>query len=125
MVKKGASIILMIFEVLVVVIVAALMISAAKKFGQSDTIVRVTIAEDLALMVNTLVSIPGDAIVKYPINVSKYTIMLDTTFIEVKNEGESGITTEKRRIALPEAYQGEGIVQLQEWLCLKKKGKTI
>jgi len=83
--KKAVSIVLMIFEVLAVISFIAITITFAKKAGESETAVKNVIASDISLMVNTLLSVPGDAVVQYPLieGATKYVILLQQDHVSV------------------------------------------
>ena len=123
--KKAANIILMIFEIIIVVSVASMMISGAHSLAQSDTTIKLGAAEDLRMMADTLIGIPGEAIVAYPQNVSPYSFILDSGSVTVFKKGESPGIWVTRTFILPEEYSAEGALEEKERLCLEKKNKKV
>lgn len=127
--KKGASIILTIFELLVIILVVFMAFSRSKDLGESDRVVRQKAVEEFAMMVNTLVALPGDAVVEYPGNMTQYTVILQNNQVAVGrttpegsiSAGESVVKT----LILPAGYAAEGIVQDTERIYLKKEHKKI
>lgn len=127
--KKGASIILTIFELLVIILVVFMAFSRSKDLGESDRVVRQKAVEELVMMVNTLAALPGDAVVEYPGNMTQYTIILENNQVAVGkttpegkiSAGESVVKT----LILPTGYEAEGIVQNTEKIYLKKENKKM
>ena len=75
--KKATSIILMIFEIVVVISVIIMTFQVAVAFAKAETVVKINLAQDLQMMVNTLVSIPGNTLVEIPQDTSNYIIQLN------------------------------------------------
>ena len=123
--KKGESIIMMIFEIMVVLMISYILISIAQSFAESITTVKITAADDIQMMINTLVGVPGDAIVKYPQNVSALTFIVDNNGIAVFQKGEPETKWQVRQFYLPIGYVAEGTLEEKSWLCLEKKNKKI
>ncbi len=123
--KKATSIILMIFEVLVVITVIFMTMQVAMGYAKSDTVIKVNAANDLAMMVNVLIGVPGDAIVEFPGDLSKYIISLDIGSVAVLKEGEPSIKHAIRTFYLPEKHTAEGTVENVRNVCLKKDGYVI
>src|SRR3989338_5414444 len=125
--KKAVSIVLMIFEVLAVISIIAITITFAKKAGESETAVKNVIASDISLMVNTLLSVPGDAVVQYPLieGATKYVILLQqdhvSVWLQTENQDKQSIQT----FFLPSPYHAEGAIEAKEFWCLEKKAKSI
>ena len=61
--------ILMLFELLVVVLIVSIALSVSHSYGNSNTLNKIIYTKDLYLMINTLVAMPGDAVVEFPQNV--------------------------------------------------------
>jgi hypothetical protein len=123
--KKGSSIVLMIFEIIIVVFVVYTTFQIAQAYASSDTSNKINLANDLKMMVDTLVGVPGDAMVEYPGDVSRYTFILTPTAVTVfvLGEGERGAVT--RDLNLPNSFSAFGDLSQQERLCLKKEQKRI
>src|SRR3989344_5817439 len=99
--RKAASTLMIVFEVLLVLFVIYSYLQIAEKYANSETTNKINIAEDIKMMVDTLVGTPGDGTVQYPANVSKYSFILSSSSITVfiKGEGEQQIVT--RQFFLP------------------------
>lgn len=123
--NKAESILLMIFEVLIVAFVIYLTISIAHAYGSSLLTVKANTAEDMVMMVHTLIGVPGDAVVKYPQNVSELTVVLQQGKVSVFEPQEQEAAWITRPIFLPQWYTSEGIVSNQSTVCLKKENKRI
>ncbi len=123
--KKATNIPLMIFEIIAVVIVVSMMMSAAKAFAQSERTFKLKAAEDIRMMIDTLVAVPGEAIVAYPHNVSLYSFIVDAGSVAVFKKGESDVLWVTRAFILPEGYTAEGVLEEKERLCIEKKAKRI
>ncbi len=123
--SRAVSPILTIFEMLVVVFIVFLFVSIAKGYAHDETVLKINMAEDLALMINTLVAVPGDAVVGYPGNSSAYTIIADLSSVLVLRPDEPEINHVSRKFILPEGYVTTGVLEEKERLCLEKKEKII
>ena len=123
--KRGTSILMVIFEVLVVSLMIYLIVSIASSYGQSDTITKIKTAEEMRLMINTLVGISGDAIVKYPQDLSKFSLILNSNTITVFKKEELPNLWVIRDFILPQGSSAEGAVEEVNWACLEKAGAKI
>jgi hypothetical protein len=123
--KKATAIIVMIFELLAVVIVSWMAISVGKSFGESDTVTKINAAEDIRMMVNVLIGVPGDAVVQYPKDLSKFALLFTVSGVEIFVEGESSSKSVIRNFMLPINYKAEGVVKKVKSVCLEKKNKKI
>jgi len=141
--KKG-GIILMIVGVIIVTLIIFMANSKAKSYAKSDPILKEYIANDLALMINTLM-VPGDVIVEYPQNVSEYIFLLsskevsvyrkdtETSFLytetsfelSVYRKDEVIINRVQKNIVLPKGYHAVGDVEGKDRICIKKSNKNI
>jgi hypothetical protein len=112
-------------EIVALVILAGVVLGIGVKLGSSETILRNNIAEDLRMMVDTLISVPGDAVLEYPRDVSGYIFLLNNQKIDVfmKNELESQMVS--RNFILPLGYSAQGNVNERSNICLEKNYKTI
>ena len=123
--NHGSSIILLIFEVLVVLLVVAMTFSIANAYAGSTLITKISYAEELEMMVNALVSVPGDALVEFPYNVSGYVVLFDPAQeIIVRLESETNDMGQKRRVYLPEGFTMAGVSR-EERLCIEKQQQSI
>ncbi len=128
MTTKAASILLMIFEILVVLAVVFTTISIAQAYGKSETVAKINAAEDLRMMLDTLVGVPGNALVKYPQDVSSFSFLLRSSSISVFTKGEAEQLWVKRTFSLPAGYAAEaagGVIEGTKEICLEKAGKKI
>lgn len=123
--KRGASIIMVIFEVLVVIGIVTMTIAVARGMGESETVEKINIANDIRMMVDTLVSIPNDAKIEYPGNVSKYTILLEQGSVSVWKKGENDAVKVIRTFYVPEGYTAAGAAEQKLKICMQKSGKSI
>lgn len=126
--KKAEStetLILMLFEILIVILIVWLVADKTMSLAKSDTVIKINLADDLSMMVNSIVAMPGDALVAYPANVSKYTLILDSGSVLVMKKGEMDIRKVVRKFNLPESYSGEGVVEEKASVCLQKENKKI
>jgi len=123
--KKASSIVLAIGEVIVLVTVMWMVIAYAERLANSERVAKVSTADNFMLMINTLVGTPGEAVVAYPHNISRYNMILNQDSISVISPGEDKSLWEVRKFNLPQGYGGEGVVQSKEKVCLEKKNKKI
>lgn len=123
--KKAASVMMIIFEILVVLMVSYILTSIAQSYAESITTVKINTANDIQMMVNALVAVPGESVVKYPTNVSALTFIMDTNGIAVFQKGEPEVKWQVRQFSLPQGYVAEGTLEEKSWLCLEKKNKKI
>ncbi len=125
--KKAASIILFIFEVLVVLIVVGMSLYLAKNFAKSENIQKELFTEDLRMMVNALIAVPGDAVVQFPQNSSLYVFVLTTHEIigYIRGQEENALGKVRKSIFLPQGHTASGVVEGVERICLEKRNKHI
>ncbi len=125
--RKAASILMMIFEILVVILVVYLTTSIASAYGKSETVTKINAAEDLRMMVNTLAALPGDAIVAYPRNMALFSFILRSGSIAVfqQTEARNENLWVIRTFSLPAGWTAEGTVEGKEKICLEKKDRKI
>lgn len=115
----------MIFEILAVVMLIYVTLSIAKALGESDTVFKKSIAEDMRMMVDVLAGVPGDAVVRYPVDVSRLTFSLDSNTLSLFVKDKPGDLREIRNFFLPEGYTAEGFVEGVASVCIEKRGKAI
>ncbi len=123
--KKGASILMIVAEIIVVIAVIWMTTEAASGMGRSETTIKINLANDIKMMVDTLVGVPGEVVIEYPGNVSKYTILLSQSEISVFIKGESDVKRVNRAFYLPEGYIAVGSLEKKDRLCLEKKSQNI
>jgi hypothetical protein len=123
--KKGESIVLMIFEIIVVIFIIWVTFGIAKAYGSSETTVKVNTANDYTLMLNALIATPGDVTMIYPGETHKYTVALTNTYVTVFLEDDSVVERVRRYYSLPKGYDATGAIQNSPDACLEKKGTTI
>ena len=123
--KKGITTLMMILEIIIILVSAGLIFSLAYKFSSSETTNKIILADDIKMMVDTLVGTPGEAIVQYPEPVSKYTFILSSGSITVFIKGEGDQQKIVRHFSLPEGYQAFGTLEDKDDLCLEKGQKKI
>ncbi len=123
--KQASSILVMIFEIIVVCIVVYITISIAHAYGSSLLTVKINAAEDIKMMVNTLVAVPGDALVKQPQNVTEFSFILTSNSISVFENEQADQSPAVRAFFLPQGYTAEGSVLRISPICLEKKSKRI
>lgn len=121
---------LIVGELAAIALVGVLIFGAVFAITNSDTVVRKVHAKNIGLMINTLVGLPGDALVKYPDDVSDFSFVLTTKGVSVFKEGEpdcSLVTSscEVEYFDLPESYKAEGTLLSKEKLCLQKTEQNI
>jgi len=121
--KKGANILLFIFEVIIVLSVIFIATNTARAYGKSETVTKINLAEEMRLMINTLAGISGDALVKYPGDLSSFMLVLRNDRIIVFSKGETEERWIERTFSLPAGYGAEGIAEEQANVCLEKKSK--
>lgn len=123
--KKGITTLMMILEIIIVLISAYSIFNLASKYASSETTNKIIIVDDLKMMVNTLVGTPGEAVVQYPGNVSKYTFILSSSSVTVFIKGEGEQKKIVRHFSLPEGYQAFGTLEGKDNLCLEKEKKKM
>ncbi len=123
--KKGANILLFIFEILVVLLVVFIATNTARTYGKSETVTKINLAEEMRMMINTLAGISGDALVKYPSDLSSFMLVLRNDQIVVFSRGETEERWIQRTFSLPAGYAAEGVAEEQANVCLEKKSKKI
>jgi hypothetical protein len=124
--KKGISdIVLLIADIGAVVLVGFLIMTASLKLSDTTTVSKINLAEDIRIMVNTLIGVPGEAIVKYPTNITGLSIISQDTGILVFVPGEIKEKQVVRNYYLPKGYSVEGVISDEDTFCLEKKEKKI
>src|SRR3989338_908972 len=120
--KRGSSIMMIIFELLVVVMVVYLLTSIAHSYASSTLAAKVQAAEEISMMINTLVALPGDALIQYPKSSELFVFTLANDQIVVHEPGAiTDPTAAYRFFTLPKDYAAEGTVEKKSSICLEKK----
>ncbi len=125
---NGSSIIMMIFEVIVVLTVLFTTYTLAENYASSERISKIHHAHELQAMIHTLVALPGDVEVEYPPAMDKYVVILTNTEVKVFLPQEAGQESLKAKggIFLPRNYTAVGALEANsKRLCLKKTGVKI
>ncbi len=128
--KKGSSVLMIIFELIIVIFVIYMTFIIAERYGSSDTANKVNLANDIKMMMDVLVATPGDVIVNYPGDVSRYTITMNSYMVSVLVKGEKTDLQVIRRYFLPIGYEaggysGEGDSEEASNICFYKINKDI
>lgn len=123
--KRGMTTVMMVLEILLILIASYSIFNIASQYASSDTTNKIILIEDIKMMIDTLIGTPGDAVVRYPGDVSGYTLILGQSSISgyLTEQGEGSKLT--RYVSLPDAYQGFGTLQGESSLCLEKKNNKI
>ncbi len=122
---KASSVLLMIFELLAVVLVIYLVISISEAYGSSTMVQKINAAEEMRMMIDTLVGIPDDALVQYPKNLSLFTLTLTNDAIAIYEPNQAQNLWIMRSITLPKNHAAEGTITNIAQVCLEKKQKKI
>ncbi len=123
--KKGMINLMVLIEVIAVLSISYLAIEKARSLSDSVEVLKETVAEDVRLMLDTLVGVPGDALVEYPLNISSFNLILKTNVIYVFEPGEPQPLWTAREFYLPQGYIAEGVLEGEEKLCLEKEGRKL
>lgn len=123
--NKKALVITTILELLAVLFIVFILMEVAQAYGESDTVIKINLAEDFRMMVNTLAGVPGEAVIEYPRNLLEFVLILTQNGVIVSKEGESEVKQVIRNYYLPEGYQATGAVKKAKRICLEKKNKVI
>lgn len=132
--RRGITTLMMILEITIILLASYSIFGIASKFASSETTNKIIIADDIKMMVDTLVGTPGEAVVQYPGNVSKYTFIMSSSVSEqeasigsisvfIKGEGEQKKIV--RYFSLPEGYQAFGTSESKDTLVLAKEKNKI
>ncbi|MBT5924246.1 hypothetical protein HN734_03105 [Candidatus Woesearchaeota archaeon] len=125
--KKGSSILMAIFEILAVILVILITFSVATEFAGSTNTQKTFYAEDMRMMINTLVGTPGDASIEYPKDITGYTFLLTSDEIVVLEDQDEGTDPfpVRRYMSLPFEHSASGSVKDTGTLCIKKQNKIV
>ncbi len=127
--KRGiAKIPLLIFEILFVIAISYITIEVATDFAQEQTVQQIRIAEEMVMMVNTLVGTSGNSIVEYPADLKEYNLILTSDAIIIRQQGETNYEQVQRTFILPTGYIGQtegGIIEGKQHVCFERKERVI
>lgn len=124
--RKGQRRILWnIGELGAIILVGILAFMLVRNLADQQTTAKVHLAADMQMMVNVLAGIPGNALVRYPENVSSFSVVLGSGNAAVFTKGEDKTKWITRHFYLPKGFTATGSFQGSEQLCVEKKGKTI
>ena len=121
------DVILLIGKIGAVIMVGFLAFSLWPALAKTNTSAKMTLASDIGLMINTLVSVPGDAQVYYSGNASGFVVSLTNTKVNVFEKGESETKWVNSAFILPEGYRASGLYDgsLPGRLCIEKNVHNI
>ena len=123
--KADTSILFMIFEIMIVLLIVGTSFQVATKFASSETVEKVSVANDFALLMNAFVASPGNAQLEFPKDLSAYTITLNQDFVLVYIDGDSEALRVRRNFYLPRGYTAFGAVENEANVCLIKERKAL
>ncbi|MBS3117167.1 hypothetical protein J4421_06245 [Candidatus Woesearchaeota archaeon] len=112
-------------QVLAVFVFGVVALSIAQAHAKSDFVLKTNIADEIKMMVDTLVAVPGEALVKVPYNTTDYSLLLTSENIAIFKKGENKEQWTIRPFFLPEGYHAQGSSVDLGRVCLEKKGKSI
>ena len=95
--KRGFLSLKGLIMAIVFAIVILAFIQAGKSFGNRDVYFKDAAAKDIALIIDSLYSNPGDAAIKYEEDLSKYTVWIkdNTVTVYKTSDGKTDITQGK------------------------------
>lgn len=123
--KAFTEMLLLLGKIGAVVLIGMLAFSIANALGSTDTPFRINTAEDIRMMIHTLAAVPGDALVNYSYNVSRFNIVLDSKKVILFEKDDPETKRVVRDFILPSGYTAVGTLKEESRLCLEKKQKTI
>jgi len=123
--KKGVALVLWIFSLLAVAYLIFSVLEITIHYANSETANKIVIANDFGMMINTLVGLPGNAVVEFPQSLGNYTITLTSSTINVRFGDDSESKIIMREFILPQNYDVVGYVVEKERVCLEKKDNQI
>ncbi len=123
--RKASSILVMIIEIIAVLVVGVMITKYAMTIANSETVTKINLANNLQMMMNTLVATPGDAIIAYPYNVSKFNLILSQSSVTVTQPNDLSVEKIIRGFNLPTDYEALGVLEQKGKVCLEKKSTRI
>lgn len=124
---RANSIIMMIFEIIVVLLVVGMTFFIATSLANSEGVQKIRFTKDISMLVNTMAGLPGDALVEFPQNTSQLGFVLNNAEMIgfLAKEKEMVERREHRKIYLPAGYTASGLVNGEQKICLQKEKKII
>ena len=119
--KADTTLLVHLFSLIVVMAVILKIIRVAGGLADSTTVVKVNAVNDITMMINTLVGVPGEGYIEYNVNMSKFIIFVDDEFVTVSEVDDTILTKETRKIHLPVNHEVTGIVGEKDKVCLRKE----
>jgi hypothetical protein len=123
--EPSSTPLVIIAEALVVLLACGVTIGLASNFANSEIIFKTNTAESFRMWVDTFVSLPGDAVIAYPQNLSAYVLDLSESKVTVLRKGEQDSEKIIREFVLPPGFSAEGTMAEIEKVCLEKKALKI
>ena len=122
--KRGVSLAVMfLITFLATVAISTIIVTYVNSLADSDSAQKLNIAADMSMMINTLVSTPGNAVVRYPHDVSEFVISLGRSSVVVYKE--NNLLSVQSEYLLPFGYLAGGAVEAVDHPCLEKIGRDI
>ncbi|MBI2112863.1 N-acetylmuramoyl-L-alanine amidase [Candidatus Woesearchaeota archaeon] len=123
--KKGVELsVYFMAELLVLALISYVVMHNVFGLVEKDAVLREVVHEDLRMMIDTLAALPGDAIVKYPHDLSAFIIVVaDNSQITLFKEGDTAKNW--KHFFLPQGYNISERVEKKANVCLVKTKKTI
>jgi hypothetical protein len=119
--KGDVGIIMMlVFEALFVIVIIAMLTSGATRLGESASLKKINAAEEIRLIANALLAVPGEGVVEYPRG-KGLVLSLTAGEVQAYTEGENEALWIKRTIVLPEGYTAFGTVKGSSSVCVEKQ----
>ena len=116
---------MIIFELIIVIFVIYTTFVIAERYASSDTANKVNLANDIKMMMDVLVATPGDVIINYPGDVSRYAIILNSHMVSIIIKGEIAEKQVIRQFFLPIGYSAEGVTEEISNICFYKINKNV
>jgi len=123
--KKGEMTLLMTIELIVVISIAFIVFEVSTAYAKSDTVIKVNSADNLGMMVETVVAIPGDIVVQYPKDLSKFNVLVDANRVLVMLKDDPITKRAQTNFNVPSGYVVRGIVKNKKFICIDKKNKEV
>ncbi len=124
--KEAVISLRIIIEIVMVLALSAVIVSAAYGYGNSEFVQKQIHAENIRLMINTLIGVPGDAVLKYPydakLNISTYSFLLYNDRVTVMQGAQDGFAV-IRAFSLPSGYTSSSIIKEARIFCIEKNSK--
>ena len=124
--RRSTSVLVLIFEVLAVIVVVGILFAGTAAYATSGGIVGIRANNELYLLLNALIAVPGDVHLEFPQDLSSYRVELQDSAVVTTLIEEGQKTREAKKILrLPEGYTLSGAVEGESRICLEKKGQHL